>query len=160
MYPNAPLIKRQGEVDAWDNADFRAAVRATGKKQLVMAGIVTDVCKSFQGPISNPRPGVCYGNCSQAALPLRTTESLDAYAYSAPGTTFLARSLRAEGYSVWANAEASGTTTPFIRDISNDMMRDSGVNIVSLFYIVCDLMRDWRNPPGMDKVTLSPLLKS
>jgi len=26
MHPNAPFIHRQGEVDAWDNADFRAAV--------------------------------------------------------------------------------------------------------------------------------------
>lgn len=45
MYPDAPLIKRQGEVDAWDNADFRAAIQATGKKQIIVAGIVTDVCK-------------------------------------------------------------------------------------------------------------------
>ena len=43
MHPNAPLIKRQGEVDAWDNADFRAAVEATGKKQIILAGITTDV---------------------------------------------------------------------------------------------------------------------
>ena len=44
MYPGAPLIKRQGEVDAWDNADFRAAIKATGRKQIIIAGIVTDVC--------------------------------------------------------------------------------------------------------------------
>ncbi len=43
MHPDAPFIKRQGEVNAWDNADFRAAVRATGKKQVILAGIVTDV---------------------------------------------------------------------------------------------------------------------
>ncbi|KAI0673281.1 Isochorismatase hydrolase [Trametes maxima] len=47
MHPNAPLIQRHGEVDAWDNADFRAAVEATGKKQLIIAGITTDVCTSF-----------------------------------------------------------------------------------------------------------------
>lgn len=64
------------------------------------------------------------------------------------GTTFLALSLRAEGYSVWANVEASGTTTPLIRDISNDRMARAGVNVVSLFSIICDLMRDWRNTPG------------
>ena len=46
MYPDAPLIQRQGEVDAWDNADFRAAVKATNKSQVIMAGIVTDVCES------------------------------------------------------------------------------------------------------------------
>jgi nicotinamidase-related amidase len=46
MYPNAPLIKRQGEVNAWDNPDIRAAIRATGKSQIIVAGIVTDVCTS------------------------------------------------------------------------------------------------------------------
>ena len=48
MHPNAPLIKRNGEVNAWDNKDFRAAVRATGKKQVILAGIVTDVRTSQQ----------------------------------------------------------------------------------------------------------------
>lgn len=45
MHPTAPYIKRNGEVNAWDNAEFRAAVEATGKKQVVLAGIVTEVCK-------------------------------------------------------------------------------------------------------------------
>ncbi len=47
MYPNAPLIKRQGEVDAWDNADFRAAIKATNRTQIIIAGIVTDVCTYY-----------------------------------------------------------------------------------------------------------------
>ena len=54
MHPNAPLIKRQGEVNAWDNADFRAAVKATGKKQVVLASIVTDVsCPSLSRSLLN-----------------------------------------------------------------------------------------------------------
>lgn len=64
------------------------------------------------------------------------------------GTTFCALSLREAGYSVWANVEASGTSTELIRDVSNDRMARAGVQIVSLFSIVCDLMRDWRNTPG------------
>jgi hypothetical protein len=44
MHPNATFVRRQGEVNAWDNADFRAAVKATGKKQLIIGGIVTEVC--------------------------------------------------------------------------------------------------------------------
>jgi hypothetical protein len=44
MYPKAPLIKRNGEVNAWDNPDFRAAVEATGRKQIILGGIVTEVC--------------------------------------------------------------------------------------------------------------------
>ena len=43
MHPNAPYIKRNGEVDAWDNEDFRKAVRDTGKTQIIIAGITTDV---------------------------------------------------------------------------------------------------------------------
>ncbi|KAK4135356.1 Isochorismatase hydrolase [Trichocladium antarcticum] len=111
MYPGAPVVRRQGEVNAWDNADFRAAIRAANKTQIIVAGIVTDVC-----------------------------------------TAFLARSLRAEGYSVWANLEASGTTTKEIRDITNAALRCAGVNVVSLFAIVCDLMRDWRATPGLVEV--------
>lgn len=45
MYPDGPYIERQGEINAWDNPDFRAAVQATGKRQLVIGGILTDVCE-------------------------------------------------------------------------------------------------------------------
>lgn len=31
-------------------------------------------------------------------------------------------------------------------------MARAGVQLVSLFSIVCDLMRDWRNTPGIDAV--------
>ncbi|KIY02462.1 uncharacterized protein Z520_02601 [Fonsecaea multimorphosa CBS 102226] len=47
MYPNAPFIRRNGEVNAWDNPDFRAAVEATGRKQVILGGIVTEVCTMF-----------------------------------------------------------------------------------------------------------------
>ncbi|KAI0379592.1 Isochorismatase hydrolase [Hypomontagnella monticulosa] len=111
MYPDAPLIQRPGQVNAWDNPDFRDAVIAANKSQIIIAGIVTDVC-----------------------------------------TTFLALSLREAGYSVWANHEASGTTTTYIRDMANDRMRAAGVNVVSYFAIVCELMRDWRNVPGAKEI--------
>ncbi|KAF9526120.1 Isochorismatase-like protein [Crepidotus variabilis] len=107
MHPNAPLIKRNGEVDAWDNKDFRDAVKATGKKQVILAGITTDVC-----------------------------------------TAFLALSLIAEGYTVYANADASGAMSKRIADDANDRMRAAGVHVYSGFAVACDLMRDWRNTPG------------
>ena len=47
MFPEAPYIPRPGQINAWDNEDFFAAVKATGKKQLIIAGIVTDVCVAF-----------------------------------------------------------------------------------------------------------------
>ncbi|KAF9920927.1 hypothetical protein FBU30_009113 [Linnemannia zychae] len=47
MFPNTTIIARHGEVNAWDSPEFHAAVKKTGRKQLVMAGIVTDVCVAF-----------------------------------------------------------------------------------------------------------------
>ncbi len=46
-FPEAPYIARPGQINAWDNADFVAAVKATGKKQLIIAGVVTEVCVAF-----------------------------------------------------------------------------------------------------------------
>ncbi|KAF9928759.1 hypothetical protein FBU30_002126 [Linnemannia zychae] len=47
MFPDATVVARHGEVNAWDSPEFHAAVKKTGRKQLVMAGIVTDVCVAF-----------------------------------------------------------------------------------------------------------------
>ena len=43
----AARIKRAGVVDAMDDENFASAVRATGRKNLLMAGITTDVCVVF-----------------------------------------------------------------------------------------------------------------
>ncbi|RPA78725.1 Isochorismatase hydrolase [Ascobolus immersus RN42] len=107
MHPNAPIIRRQGEVNAWDDPLFRAAVKATGKKQFIIAGITTDVC-----------------------------------------TAFVALSLLSEGYEVFANADASGTFDEETARLANDRMRQAGAQVVTIFAIVGDLMRDWRNTPG------------
>ncbi|XHR30818.1 MAG: isochorismate family cysteine hydrolase YcaC [Chthoniobacteraceae bacterium] len=47
LFPDAPHIARPGQINAWDNADFVEAVKATGRKQLLIAGVVTDVCVAF-----------------------------------------------------------------------------------------------------------------
>lgn len=47
MFPDAPLISRQGQINAWDDPNFRAAIEATGRKKLVVSGITTDVCVAF-----------------------------------------------------------------------------------------------------------------
>ncbi|MET3131016.1 nicotinamidase-related amidase [Oxalobacteraceae bacterium GrIS 1.11] len=47
IFPDAPFIARPGQINAWDNEDFVKAVKATGKKQLIIAGVVTEVCVAF-----------------------------------------------------------------------------------------------------------------
>ncbi|SFC09697.1 Nicotinamidase-related amidase [Bosea sp. CRIB-10] len=46
-FPDAPFIPRPGQINAWDNEDFVKAVKATGRKQLLIAGVVTEVCVAF-----------------------------------------------------------------------------------------------------------------
>ncbi|KAJ7123955.1 ycaC protein [Mycena crocata] len=104
MHPTAPYIKRQGEVNAWDSPAFRDAVAATGKKQVILAGLVTDVC-----------------------------------------TSFLSLSLIEAGYTVFANADASGTFNAHTAADANARMRAAGVHVLSNFAITADLMRDWRS---------------
>ena len=40
----AARIRRAGIVNAWDDSAFKAAVEATGRRQLIMGGVTTDVC--------------------------------------------------------------------------------------------------------------------
>ena len=47
IFPDAPYIARPGQINAWDNEDFVKAIKATGRKQLIIAGVVTDVCVAF-----------------------------------------------------------------------------------------------------------------
>src|SRR6202167_6721258 len=37
-------VKRQGIVNAWGDRNFRAAVAATGRKNIIMGGVTTDIC--------------------------------------------------------------------------------------------------------------------
>ncbi len=44
IVPDAKYIPRTGEINAWDTQAFRDAVAATGRKTLIMAGVITSVC--------------------------------------------------------------------------------------------------------------------
>ncbi|WP_416048445.1 isochorismatase family protein [Cupriavidus basilensis] len=45
--PHARYVARKGEINAWDNPDFVAAVKATGRRTLIIAGTITSVCMAF-----------------------------------------------------------------------------------------------------------------
>lgn len=44
--PGVTQIDRTG-VNSWEDADFRAAIEATGRKKIIMAGLWTEVCLAF-----------------------------------------------------------------------------------------------------------------
>lgn len=44
--PGITEIDRTG-VNSWEDSDFRAAIEATGRKKIVMAGLWTEVCLAF-----------------------------------------------------------------------------------------------------------------
>ena len=46
-FPDAPFIARPGQINAWDNEDFVRAIEDSGRSQLIIAGVVTDVCVAF-----------------------------------------------------------------------------------------------------------------
>jgi len=62
---------------------------------------------------------------------------------------FVALSLLEAGYTVFANADASGTFDTRSADLANARMRDAGVYVMPQFSIVTDLQRDWNDPPGV-----------
>ena len=61
---------------------------------------------------------------------------------------FAALSLLEAGYTVFANADASGTFDPRAAVNANARMRDAGVYVMPQLAVAADLQRDWRNTPG------------
>jgi nicotinamidase-related amidase len=47
LLPDAPIIHRDGPINAWDDPAFVAAIEATGRRKLVIAGCTTDICLMF-----------------------------------------------------------------------------------------------------------------
>ncbi|MEY9749891.1 nicotinamidase-related amidase [Bradyrhizobium japonicum] len=65
--PKATIVHRPGQINAFDNPDFAAAVKKTGRKKLLIAGISTEVCVAFAA-LSARKEGYagCVGDLEQA----------------------------------------------------------------------------------------------
>ena len=46
VFPGQPVVERSS-MDAWDDAGFRAAIEATGKKNIILTGLWTEVCVTW-----------------------------------------------------------------------------------------------------------------
>jgi hypothetical protein len=65
LHPTAPVIRRPGQISAWDTEDFVPAVKATRRKNLIMAGVTVEVCLAYPA-----QPGYELKNWLQAAREL------------------------------------------------------------------------------------------
>jgi nicotinamidase-related amidase len=106
--PHAINVPRKGEVNAWDNEDFVNAVRATGKKTLIMAGVWTSVCVMFPALDAKVAGFNVYavmdasGDPSEMAS--RTTLARFSQAGVVPTST---NAVLSEAHRTWARPEAA-----------------------------------------------------
>lgn len=117
MFPESPVIYRPGMINSWDDPRFVAAVEATGRKKLIMAGVTTDVCLMFPA-ISALAAGYdvyavydasgCWDMMSELASILRLNQ--------AGAITCNWAVIAAELQSDWRRPSAPGTLTKVFHD--------------------------------------------
>jgi nicotinamidase-related amidase len=106
--PHAVYVPRKGEVNAWDNEDFVAAVRATGRKTLVIAGVWTSVCVMFPALDAKPAGFKVYtvmdASGDPSELASRTTLARFVQAGVIPTST---NAVLSETHRTWNRPEAA-----------------------------------------------------
>lgn len=122
IFPKAPFIARPGQINAWDNEDFVQAIKATGKKQLIIAGVVTEVCVAFP---------------TLSAL----AEGFDVFVVTDASGTFneLTRD------SAWRRMEAAGAQLMTWFGVACELHRDWRNDIESLGQLFSNHIPDYRN---------------
>lgn len=122
LFPGAPFIARPGQINAWDNEEFVAAVRATGKKQLLLAGVVTEVCVAFP---------------ALSAL----AEGFQVFVVTDASGTFneLTR------HSAWARMSAAGAQLMSWFGVACELHRDWRNDVEGLAGLLSDHIPDYRN---------------
>lgn len=87
LHPNAPVIRRPGQISAWDNEDFVAAVKATGRKNLIMAGVTMEVCLAFPAMQAVADGYNVYGVIDASGSPDAATREMTIQRMAAHGIT-------------------------------------------------------------------------
>ena len=125
IHPNAPFIPRPGQINAWDNEDFVKAVKDTGRKQLIIAGVVTEVCVAFPA-LSAVEAGY------------------DVFVVTDCSGTFdeITR------YSAWSRLEAAGVQLMNWFAVAGELHRDWRNDIEGLGTLLSNHIPDYRNLMG------------
>jgi len=121
-FPEAPYIARPGEINAWDNDDFVNAVKDTGKKQLIIAGVVTEVCVAFP---------------ALSAL----EEGFDVFVVTDASGTFN----EVTRHSAWARMSAAGAQLMTWFAVAAELHRDWRHDIEGLGTLFSNHIPDYRN---------------
>jgi len=106
--PHAVFVPRKGEVNAWDNDDFVATVRATNRNTLIMGGVWTSVCVMFPALDAKAAGFNVYAvidaSGDPSELASRTTLARFAQAGVIPTT---ANAVLCEAHRTWRRPEAA-----------------------------------------------------
>ena len=116
--PDAVYIPRTGQINAWDNPEWVKAIKATGRKTLIIAGTLTSVCMAFPA-LSAVEAGYkvftvidASGNWSKMATDITTARM--AQAGVVPIDTF---AVLAEIMSTWNRPDAMDFAAIMIENI-------------------------------------------
>ena len=110
--PHAVYVARKGEVNAWDNDDFVAAVTATGRKTLVMAGVWTSVCVMFPALDARAAGFEVYAVVDASGDPSELTSRVTLARFVQGGVKPTStNALLSELHRTWARPEAAALAT-------------------------------------------------
>ncbi len=87
LHPKAPIIRRPGQISAWDNEEFVAAVKATGRKNLIMAGVTCEVCLAYPAMQAAAEGFNVYGAIDASGSPDAATREMTVHRLVAQGVT-------------------------------------------------------------------------
>lgn len=115
-------IKREGIVNCWEHTAFRDAVLATGKKNLIMAGVTTDVCLVYPA-ISAVEEGFNVQAVMDASgSPFELSESLSQQRMAKAGVVLTAtNTLMAEIAGDWSRPEGGALLEILFTDVLPSM---------------------------------------
>ena len=107
----ASRIKRSGTVDAWQEPAFKAAIEATGRRQLIMGAITTDICLVFPA-LSAVQDGYeVQAVIDASGSPLQVSEDMARHRMREAGVVLTAtNTLIAELAQNWATPQGTALT--------------------------------------------------
>jgi nicotinamidase-related amidase len=119
----AARVRRVGIVNAWDDRNFVAAVEKTGRANLIMAGVTTDVCLLYPA-ISAARAGYRVQAVLDAAgSPFDLSEDLARRRMENAGVVLTAtNTLMAELVRDWSTAEGARVKAILFGEVLKGML--------------------------------------